>query len=639
MFDKELIDPEQYPLLSRIDSPQDLRALARELLPQLCREIRAFLISSLSVHPGHFASSLGAVDLTVALHYVYITPYDKLVWDVGHQAYAHKLLTGRAGSFHSLRQKDGIGGFPSPSESPYDTFPAGHASNSISAALGMAVAACQKGEEREVIAVIGDGSMTGGLAFEGLNNASSQPNNMLVVLNDNNMSIDRNVGGLNKYLVDVNTSQTYNSVRHDLYRGLKRINLIGETGRRNIQRFNNSLKSLLTRGGSCFFEGLSIRYFGPVDGNDVLRIVDILLKIKDMKGPKLLHLRTQKGYGYEPALANPTTWHAPGRFDPDTGERLDKTTEGEPPKFQDVFGHTLVELAEQDERIVGITPAMPSGCSMTHMIERFPDRAYDVGIAEGHAVTFSAGLASQGLIPFCNIYSSFAQRSLDQIIHDVCLPSYHVVFCLDRAGLVGEDGATHQGAFDLSYLRFIPQMTIAAPMDEHYLRHLMYTAYKGQAGPMAIRYPRGRGSQSEWRVPMQMLPIGKGRCLRHGSKIAVLSLGPIGVEVREALDTLEQETGLCCTHYDMVFLKPLDTAILDQATTYDGILTVEENSLIGGLGSAVIEELTDRGYRGKIKRLGIPDTFIPHASVKEQRAMAGISREQILATLRQFIEL
>lgn len=630
-----------YPLLEGIATPKDLRSLPEEQLPQLCRELRSFLLDELSVHPGHFGSSMGAVELNVALHYVFLTPYDRLVWDVGHQAYVHKILTNRREAFSSLRTWGGLAGFPTPEESEYDTFPAGHASNSISAALGMAVAAEKQNEQRQVVAIIGDGSMTGGLAFEGLNNVSSFPNNLLVVLNDNNMSIDSNVGGLNHYLVDINTSKAYNTVRYDLYRLFRRFNMVGEESRKAIIRLNNSIKSTLLKSHSSFFQGLSIRYFGPIDGNDVLRLVSVLRKIKAMEGPKLLHIRTTKGKGYPPAEKDPTTWHAPGCFNVLSGERKKEPSENEPPKFQDVFGTTLVEFARADERIVGVTPAMPTGCSMSMLFKELPERAYDVGIAESHAVTFSAGMAREGLIPFCNIYSSFAQRSLDQIIHDLCLGQYHVVLCLDRAGLVGEDGATHHGCFDLAYLRLIPNITVAAPLDEHYLRHLMYTAYKGQSGPFAIRYPRGKGSQVDWQVKPQLLPIGKGRLLSEGEgEIAILSLGAIGIEVQKALELIATEGLPIPPHYDMIFLKPLDNDLLREiARKHKRIFTVEDGTILGGFGSAVGEFLHDIRWDGELTRLGIPDQFIPHGSVAQQRAFCGIDATSIAQQLRRAYQL
>lgn len=631
-----------YPILDNIKNPQDLRALPLHDLPNLCRELREFLLNELSEHPGHLGSSLGAVELNVALHYVFLTPYDRLVWDVGHQAYVHKILTGRKSEFSSLRSWQGIAGFPSPNESIYDTFVAGHASNSISAALGMAVASERKKEKRNIVAVIGDGSMTGGLAFEGLNNASSFPNNLLIILNDNNMSIDSNVGGLNHYFVDLTTSNAYNSMRYDVFRFCKKLHLIDDHSKKAILRFNNSLKSAIARNDNNFFDGLSIRYFGPIDGNDIVRLVSILKKIKEYQGPKVLHIRTKKGKGYKKAEEDPIVWHAPGKFNVETGERYDTNTPNTPPKFQDVFGETLVEFAREDERIVGITPAMPTGCSMNKLFEAFPERAYDVGIAESHAVTFSCGLAKEGLIPFCNIYSSFAQRSYDQIIHDLCIAQYHVILCLDRAGLVGEDGVTHQGAFDLSYLRPIPNLIISAPMDEHYLRHLMYTAYKGQDGPMVIRYPRGKGSRTNWRIPPIILPIGKGRMVSKGSednKTAILTLGSIGVEAQKAISLCSKMNLHCPAHYDMIFLKPLDEELLhDIALRYRYIITIEDAAKIGGLGSAVAEYLMDIQWSGKLIRMGLPDEFIPHGTVAQQQEFCGINAENILSVIKSTLQ-
>lgn len=624
-------------LLTEINSPQDLKRLGLEQLPRLCSELRHFLLESLSTNPGHLGSNLGVVELTVAMHYVFDTPEDRIVWDVGHQAYIHKLLTGRRDTFHTLRKKDGLAGFPHPSESEYDTFTAGHASNSISAALGMAVATQHKGEGRHVVAVIGDGSMTGGLAFEGLNNASSFDNNLLIILNDNNMSIDKNVGGLNKYMVDLLTSETYNNVRRDVYKGLRKLRIVEQGSHRSWQSVNNKLKSLVARQNNIF-DSFSIRYLGPVDGHDVIRLVQVLRDIKDTKGPKLLHLSTTKGKGYVPAEVSPTVWHAPGKFNPETGERI--VGEGQtakPPKFQDVFGETLVELAKMDERIVGITPAMPTGCSMNKLMEVFPNRAYDVGIAEGHAVTFSSGLACEGLIPFCNIYSSFMQRAYDQLIHDVALQGTKVIFCLDRAGLVGEDGATHHGAFDIAYLRSIPHIAVCAPMDEIQLRHQMYSAYKDWGQSVAIRYPRGNGSVVDWRVPMQSIPFGKGRVLSKGAKVCLLSLGTIGVEVASVVESFRAE-GITLGHVDMVFAKPLDEELLHQlAKEYDSFVTVEEGTLVGGLGSAVGDFLLDNGYTTRLKRLGMPDDFVPHATPTEQRAMCGIGAEQIRAVVQALL--
>lgn len=625
-----------YPLLDRINTPSDLKQLALEDLPKLCAELRQYLLEALSVNPGHLGSNLGAVEATVAMHYVFDAPYDQIVWDVGHQAYIHKLLTGRRGEFHTLRKWGGLSGFPSPKESEYDTFVAGHASNSISAALGMAVAAKSKGERRRVVAFIGDGSMTGGMAFEGLNNASSAPNNLLIILNDNNMSIDKNVGGLNKYMVDLLTSRPYNCVRRDFYHGLMKLRLIEEKDKRDILGFNNKLKSLVSRQNNLF-DSFSIRYFGPVDGNDVLRMVHVLNGLKNMRGPKILHISTVKGKGYEPAEKSPTIWHAPGKFDPATGQRLAAPAQPEPPKFQDVFGETLVELARMDERIVGITPAMPSGCSMNKMMEVFPERAYDVGIAEEHAVTFSSGLASGGMIPFCNIYSTFMQRAYDQLIHDVALQGNKVIFCLDRAGLVGEDGATHQGAFDLSYLRSIPDIAVCSPMDEAQLRHQMYSAYKTWPISVAIRYPRGQGSMVDWRQPMQEIPFGKGRELQRGSLLTYLSIGPIGVNVAKVVAQLRSE-GIDVGHIDMVFAKPLDEELLENLLARcPNVVTVEEASICGGLGSAVAEFILDRGYTARLKRLGIPDRFISHGTPSQQRLDCGLDDASIREAGEQLI--
>lgn len=631
IMNNPIASPDPSRLFDTILWPRDLRELSVNQLPQVCGEIRDTLLSVLSQNPGHLGSSLGAVELSVALHYVYRTPYDRIVWDVGHQAYAHKLLTGRKNEFTSLRRWGGLSGFPSPSESPYDTFPAGHASNSISAALGMAVASKLNGDNRQVVAVIGDGSMTGGLAFEGLNNVTSQPNDLLIILNDNNMSIDPNVGGLNRYMVDLNTSKAYNTVRYDLYRGLKKVKILDEHNKRNILRLNNSLKSFFSNSNENFFDGFGIRYFGPVDGNDVERLVGILRRIKNLSGPKILHIRTLKGKGYKPAEEDPTTWHAPGKFNLATGEIIASGEEGQPPKFQTVFGHTVTELARSNDKIVGITPAMPSGCSLNIMMKEFPSRSFDVGIAEGHAVTFSAGLAKEGMIPFCNIYSSFAQRSLDQIIHDVALPQYHVVFCLDRAGLVGEDGATHQGCFDISILRNIPNLILSAPMDEHYLRHLMLTSVEGQKGPMVIRYPRGKGSQVDWQITPKILPIGKGRCLKPGiSSWAFLSIGPVGVTAQKVIMQLKKEGLPYPGHYDMIFIKPIDNDLLKEAfRSNTTIVTLEDGALSGGFGSLVLEKAQEFNYRGKVIRIGIPDHFIPHGSVQEQQRLCGLDFESL----------
>ena len=616
-------------LLESIDSPDDLRRLPQEALPEVCAELRQYIIDVLSENPGHLGASLGTVELTVALHYVFRTPYDRIVWDVGHQAYGHKILTGRREAFHTLRKMGGISGFPNPKESEYDAFIAGHASNSISAAMGISVAsALKKEDDRHVIAVIGDGAMTGGLAYEGLNNASANPNNLLIILNDNNMAIDHNVGGLSQYLVDITTSQAYNKMRYDVYRGLRKMKLIDENRRENILRFNNSLKALLTQQHNLF-EGFSIRYFGPVDGHDVGYLIKVLNDIKDLKGPKLLHIKTKKGKGFKPAEESATEWHAPGRFNKETGERLVEHNLNAPQLYQDVFGHTLVELAEKDPRIVGVTPAMPTGCSMTFLMKAFPERAFDVGIAEGHAVTFSAGLAKEGMIPFCNIYSSFMQRGYDMVIHDVALQNLHVIMCLDRAGLVGEDGATHHGVFDFAYMRPIPNLTIASPLNECDLRNLMYTAYVAQDGPFVIRYPRGKGEKTDWRTPLEVLPIGKGRKLRDGKDLTVLSIGPIGNEVAKAIDRAEAE-GRSVAHYDMIYLKPLDEALLHEiGQAYSRIITVENGVVRGGFGSAVLEFMADNGYTPRVERIGVPDRFIEQGSIPELYKLCGMDAESI----------
>lgn len=625
----------QESLLEQIHFPSDLRNLSADRLEDVCAELRRYIIDVLSKTPGHLGANLGTVELAVALHYVFDTPHDRIVWDVGHQAYGHKILTGRRDAFRTLRQYKGISGFPNPKESEYDAFIAGHASNSISAALGMATAFEINNEPgRHVVAVIGDGAMTGGLAFEGLNNASANPNNLLIILNDNDMSIDNSVGGLSRYLVDITTSQTYNKIRYDVYRKLRKLNLVSEDRRENILRFNNSLKALINRQHNLF-EGFSIRYFGPVDGHDVNNLVQKLKDIKDMQGPKLLHLKTRKGKGFEPAEQSAIEWHAPGCFDKETGKRIIPARLNQPQLYQDVFGHTLVELAEKDKRIVGITPAMPTGCSMGFMMKAFPDRAFDVGIAEGHAVTFSAGLAKEGMIPFCNIYSSFMQRGYDEVIHDVAILKLHVIFCLDRAGLVGEDGMTHHGAFDLAYLRPIPNLVIASPLNEIDLRNLMYTAYQISDRPFVIRYPRGKGELENWQNTMELLPVGKGRQLHEGSDIAVLSIGSIGNEVIKAVKTAEKE-GISVAHYDMIFLKPLDETLLHNiGKRFAHIITVENGTVIGGLGTAVAEFMCEHGYTPRIKRIGIPDAFIEHGSIPELFQQCGMDAESILKAIRQ----
>ena len=634
-------------ILDRIDSPADLRKLPIEQLPDVCQALRQFIIEQVSVHPGHFASSLGAIEIIVALHYVYDTPEDRLVWDVGHQAYAHKILTGRRDSFSTLRQLGGLSGFPTPKESEYDTFSTGHASNSISAALGMAVANNLEGNKRKVVAVIGDASISGGMAFEGLNNASSHPNDLLILLNDNQMAIDQNVGALYHYLTRITTSQRYNLLRYKAYNALKRHGLISDRLRRALIRFTNSVKSLFSRRQNIF-EGLDIRYFGPVDGHNVVSLVKTLRKIKDLGGPKMLHVCTIKGKGFQQAEEQATIWHAPGKFDPVTGERIKEQTEGQSPKFQDVFGKTLVELAEKNKRIVGVTPAMPTGCSMTYLMERFPDRTFDVGIAEEHAVTFSGGLAKEGMLPFCNIYSTFMQRAIDQVVNDVALQHLHVVFCLDRAGLVGSDGPTHHGVLDIPYFRAIPGMTVCSPIDEHWLRKLMVTAVEVADGPFMIRYPRGRGSiggkdaegNPKWKNALEAVEIGRGYCLREGDgDTAVLSFGPIGMEAEKAIDRVEAgltlEDGRIVTkkgvvHYDMVFCKPLDVDLLARIfKRYTRIVTVEDGALAGGFGSAVLEEANRQGYEGKIRCLGIPDEFITQGSVSELQQICGIDAMSI----------
>lgn len=626
-----------YPLLTNIDTPADLRKLKLEQLPEVCTELRQKIIDELSCNPGHFASSLGVIELTVALHYVFNTPYDRIVWDVGHQAYGHKILTGRRDAFHTNRKLNGIRPFPSPKESEYDTFTCGHASNSISAALGMAVAAKHKGEDnRHVVAVIGDGSMSGGLAFEGLNNASSTPNNLLIILNDNDMAIDRSVGGMKQYLLNLQTSESYNRVRFKIARLLEKWGILNEKRRKSLIRFNNSLKSMLAQQQNVF-EGMNIRYFGPIDGHDVNGLAKVLKDIKDMQGPKLLHIHTTKGKGFEPAEKAATIWHAPGKFDKETGERIVSDTEGMPPLYQDVFGHTLLELAKQNDKIVGVTPAMPSGCSMNILMKEMPDRGFDVGIAEGHAVTFSGGMAKDGLIPFCNIYSSFMQRAYDNIIHDVALHKQHVVFCLDRAGLVGEDGPTHHGVFDLAYLRSIPNLTIASPLNEHELRKLMYTAQLPDKGPFAIRYPRGRGALVDWECPLEEIQVGKGQKLKEGKDIAVLTIGPIGNEAMKAIASAEAKSDKSIAHYDLRFLKPLDEQMLDEiGQNYQFIVTVEDGVLKGGMGSAILEYMSDHGYSPKIHRIGIPDSFVQHGTPNELYKICGMDATSIENVLLSF---
>ena len=619
-----------YKMLQSINTPEDLRQLNVAQLPEVCNELRQKIIDELSCNPGHFASSLGVIELTVALHYVFQTPYDRIVWDVGHQAYGHKILTGRRDQFHTNRQLNGIRPFPSPRESEYDTFTCGHASNSISAALGMAVAAKKHGEDkRHVVAVIGDGSMSGGLAFEGLNNASSTPNNLLIILNDNNMAIDRSVGGMKQYLLNLQTSAGYNRFRYKVSKLLSKWGLWNDEGRKRWIRFNNSLKSLLAQQQNVF-EGMNIRYFGPIDGHDVNALTKVLKDIKDMEGPKLLHIHTTKGKGFEPAEKAATEWHAPGKFDKETGERIISDTEGLPPLFQDVFGETLLELAKENEKIVGVTPAMPSGCSMNILMKAMPDRGFDVGIAEGHAVTFSGGMAKDGLLPFCNIYSSFMQRAYDNVIHDVAIQKLNVVFCLDRAGLVGQDGPTHHGAFDLAYMRPIPNLTVASPLNEHELRKMMYTAQLPNQGPFVIRYPRGRGVLPEWRCPLEAIEIGKGRLLKEGNDIAVLTLGPIGNTAQQAIAKAEKQSEKSIAHYDLRFLKPLDEELLHEVgKKFKKIVTLEDGVLKGGMGSAILEFMADHGYTPTVKRIGIPDKFVQHGKPEELYQICGMDSQSI----------
>ena len=627
-------------ILSKIKYPEDLRKLPVEKLPQVCDELRADILKELSVNPGHLASSLGALELTVALHYVFNTPYDRIVWDVGHQAYGHKILTGRCDNFCTNRKLHGIRPFPSPEESEYDSFACGHASNSISAALGMAVAAKQTGhDDRHVVAVIGDGAMSGGLAFEGLNNVSTTPNDMLIVLNDNNMSIDRSVGGMKHYLLRLNTNETYNKWRFKVATWLRSNGMLDDERRKGIIRLSNALKSAISHQQNIF-EGMNIRYFGPFEGHDVVELVRTMRQLKEMKGPKLLHLHTIKGHGYAPAEKAATIWHAPGKFDVSTGKRIKSENGTEPAKYQDVFGNTLLELARKNKRIVGVTPAMPTGCSMNIMMKEMPARTFDVGIAEGHAVTFSGGMAKDGLQPFCNIYSAFAQRAYDNIIHDVALLNLPVVICLDRAGLVGEDGATHHGAFDIAALRPVPNLTISSPMNEHELRRLMYTAQLPDKGPFVIRYPRGRGVLADWHCELEEVKVGTGRKLHDGKDVAVLSFGPVGNNVEEAIKMMETSTPqLSIAHYDMRFAKPLDTEILkDVAQQFDRIITIEDGAREGGFGSAVLEWLEDNGYRKNVVRLGLPDHFVEHGTVAELQHIVGIDAEGIIDAVNDIIK-
>lgn len=622
--------------LNKIDSPADLKKLDIEELPLVCKELRQFILDEASRNPGHLGSNLGSVELTVALHYVFDTPDDRIVWDVGHQAYGHKILTGRRDKFHTNRKFGGISGFPSIFESEYDAFGVGHASTSISAALGMSVASIKQKEKRHVVAVIGDGSMTGGLAFEGLNNASMDDNDLLIVLNDNNMAIDPIRGGFSQYLVNITTSPTYNKMRYSIYKSLKKLGLISDDGKKRLLSIGNSLKATLTRQAGNIFEGLNIRYFGPADGHDVISLVKTFQEIKDFRGPKVLHCITTKGKGFEPAESDAVNWHAPGCFDADTGKKEFNGDLIAPPLFQDVFGETLLELAKDNEKILAITPAMPTGCSMTIMQEEYPERVFDVGIAEAHAVTFSAGLAKEGMIPYCNIYSTFMQRAYDNVIHDVAIQNLPVIMCLDRAGIVGADGATHQGVFDLAYMRCIPNLKIAAPRNEHELRNMMYTAQLKNDGPYVIRYPRGSGSLIDWKNEMQEIEIGKAVCLNEGDKLAVLTIGTMAVPSEKAIQSIENQIGKKnIAHYDMRFVKPLDEELLHEiAKKFKHIITIEDGAIQGGFGSAILEFMADNQYDVKINRLGIPDKFIEHGSQTELYADLGLDA----AGIQMFIE-
>lgn len=615
-------------LLNNIEYPSDLKKLKVEQLPQVCEELRAFIIDELSHNPGHFASSLGTIEITVALHYVFDMPSDNIVWDVGHQAYGHKILTGRRKLFSTNRKFGGISGFPNPKESEYDSFIAGHASNSISASLGMAVASKLEHKENHTVAIIGDGAMTGGLAFEGLNNASICDNNLLIILNDNHMAIDPAVGGVSDYLLKLTSSPRYNRIREGLYNRAVNAGIIGDDKKGKFTRLTNSVKSLLSSQQNMF-EGLNIRYFGPSDGHNVVELVSLLEDLKRIKGPKLLHLITKKGKGFKPAEEAATEWHAPGKFDVETGEKIKVIQTDQPPLFQDVFGHTLLELARENEKIVGVTPAMPTGCSMTYMMHEMPNRAFDVGIAEGHAVTFSAGMAKAGLMPFCNIYSSFMQRGYDNVIHDVAIQNLNMVICLDRAGLVGADGATHHGAFDIAAFRVIPNLTIASPINESQLRKLMYTAQLPDKGPFIIRYPRGKGEQKDWHCPLEEIPVGKGEMLTDGDGVAVLTVGPIGNTVAKAISELQEE-GFHPAHYNMIFVKPLDEDLLREVgKKFRRIITVEDGVKNGGMGSAVTEFFNDADISIMVKRLGLPDKFVEHGTPEELYKVCGLDKESI----------
>ena len=628
----------EYKLLETINGPADMKTLGPEELIQLSNELRQFIIEIVSSNPGHFGASLGVVELTVALHHIFNAPHDQIVWDVGHQAYGHKILTGRRDVFHTNRKYGGISGFPKPSESEYDAFGVGHSSTSISAALGMAAGnEYNKEDDRQVVAVIGDGSLSGGMAYEALNNAGNSGKNLLVILNDNNISIDPSVGAMKDYLLDIATSRRYNQVKDEVWNLLGFMNKIAPNARNYAQKIENAIKSILLK-QSNLFESLNFRYFGPVDGHDVLHLTDVLWDMKNIPGPKLLHVITQKGKGFARAEADQTAYHSPGKFNMHTGEIIRKSYDKpQPPLYQDVFGETILELAQSNKKIVGITPAMPTGSSLKIMMDELPDRTYDVGIAEQHAVTFSAGLASTGMVPFCNIYSSFMQRAYDQVIHDVAIQNLPVVFCLDRAGLVGSDGATHHGAYDLAFFRCIPGMTIASPLNEVELRNMMYTAQLAKSGPVVIRYPRGRGVMVDWKQPFSELETGKGQQLKDGSDLAILSLGPIGNMVSEAISILDLEH-ISIAHYDMRFLKPLDHKLLDQVfARFDKVITVEDASTVGGLGSAVIEYKNDNNYKAKVLRLGIPDRFVEHGTQEELYRECGFDTQGIAAAVRSMV--
>jgi len=626
-------------LLESINFPEDLRKVKEEDLNKVCEELRQFIIDRVSVNGGHFGASLGVVELTVALHYVYNTPYDLLVWDVGHQAYGHKILTGRKDQFHTNRVYKGLSGFPKRSESEYDAFGVGHSSTSISAALGMAVASKLNNEnDRHHIAVIGDGAMTGGMAFEALNNAGVANANILVVLNDNCMSIDPNVGALKAYLTDIATSPTYNKIKDDIWKGLDRLKKVGQISQDILSKVHDSVKSGLLK-QSNLFEGLGFRYFGPIDGHDVDHLVKTIQDLKKLPGPKLLHCITVKGKGYAPAEKDQTLWHAPGLFDKKTGEIYkSNSTKPKAPKYQDVFGHTLVELAEINDKIIGVTPAMPSGSSMNIMMKAFPDRSFDVGIAEQHAVTFSAGMATQGFVPFCNIYSTFMQRAYDQVVHDVALQNLHVIFCMDRGGIAGADGQTHHGMIDIPYMRCVPNMVVSAPMNEEELRNLMYTAQLAKnAFPFSIRYPRGNGVMTVWRQAFKEIPIGKGRKLRDGNELAIISFGHIGNIAAEAIDELNKE-GIKIGHYDLRFVKPLDEEMLHEVfAKYEKIITIEDGTIVGGVGSAILEFMADNNYKADLKRLGMPDHIVEHGEQHELYAECGYDANAIITAVKSMI--